>query len=133
MVWSKWFIYVETIENIIIETWRQRDYIRCRNMVDFLAKVERWNDVAEEYWRKLSRVDMEKEYRKWAWRHWNEINFMHIIIELVVISIAIFSVMYLDNRYQPNPMFLVVAWICIYVLIRNFIWWFYYKVASLFW
>lgn len=129
---SKNFVYVDTIEQIVVNSRKERNYIRCKNTLDFLKWVEKDNPIIKEYERKLSRINMATEYKKRAAQNSSRIDPTTLLIEIFSLYMTYEFSMYMMWKLELEIFYTVLMWIVFYTFFRIFVRWFYMKLTGLF-
>lgn len=127
------FIYIETIEDIIKNSRDERNYIRCRNIVDFLKNFEKNNPVAIEYDKKLKRINMNKEFKKRASQYSSRISVVAVFIEILSLYMWYSVAEYMMWHLWLNLYYTVLLWIVFYTFFRLFVRRIYDLIDRLFW
>ncbi|MBS8122001.1 hypothetical protein [Candidatus Vampirococcus lugosii] len=72
------------LEQMIKKSWKNRDYIRCKNLVNFANKYYPGNEIGQKYKRKISKINIKKEYIRYV-RNFNDNGILFIILEVISI------------------------------------------------
>ncbi len=76
------------IESIIEQSWKDKEYIRCKNLVNYVIYNYPNNKTANIYQKKLNKIDFRREYMKIV-RQFNSRWIVFALVEIVILYISL--------------------------------------------
>ncbi|MBS8122000.1 hypothetical protein [Candidatus Vampirococcus lugosii] len=116
-------VHEMNLEQMIKKSWQDKDYIRCKNLVNFANKYYPGNEIFQKYKKKVSKINITKEYIKYI-RNFNDDGTVLILLEImnIIISYIIFVDYFgIEDFGEDFEYVFIFYFIAILLLIRLFI------------